>query len=187
MLNKNETLSEMCKDVAEFEKVSFQEYFNARGGTSLMAYDDAGNEAIMKALYNEWENIKLPQRSTSGAAGYDFYLPYDVCLTDMPTKIVTGICCEISPGWVLLLFPRSGLGYKYGVRLSNGVGVIDEDYWHNPDNEGHISAKMYAADKNVSLSAGDRFMQGVFVPYGTAVNGNTDAVRQGGTGSTGLG
>ena len=187
MLNTTETLSKLTSNIAEFEKVSFEEYFKARNGFDLKSYDRAGNDYIFNALYDEWNAIKLPQRSTSGAAGYDFYLPRDVSLAPRPTLIATGICCNIMPGWVLMLFPRSGLGYKYGVRLSNSTGIIDEDYYHNPDNEGHISAKMYAADLVVDLAAGDRFMQGVFLPYGTAVNGNSDTVRQGGTGSTGLG
>lgn len=184
MVNKD---TKPFENIAEFEKVSFEEYFKSRGGNDLSAYDEIGAEAIRDMIRQEWENIKLPQRSTSGAAGYDFYLPHPVCLSGHPQLIRTGICCDIAPGWVLMLFPRSGLGYKYGVRLVNGTGVIDQDYWHNPDNEGHISAKMYAADKPVSMQAGDRFMQGVFLPYGTAVNGNTDNVRVGGTGSTGLG
>lgn len=127
MLNTTELLSKVATDIAEFEKVSFEEYFKARGGNDLglIAYDNDGNDAIRDALYHEWENIKLPRRSTSGAAGYDFYLPYPVCLGPAPKKIVTGICCNIAPGWVLMLFPRSSLGYKYGVRLSNSTGIID--------------------------------------------------------------
>lgn len=171
--------------IAEFERVSFAEYCKARDPESLGGYDDLGKDAIMDMLYDEWDHIKLPTRATSGSAGYDFYLPHSVRLDNVPRIIRTGICCAMRQGWVLLLFPRSGLGYKYGVRLSNATGVIDADFYHNPDNEGHISAKMYAADKPVSLDAGDRFMQGVFVPYGTVIDDSAAGVRQGGTGSTG--
>lgn len=172
--------------IAEFEKVSLHEYCKARDPEALGGYDAASRNAVMDMLYDEWYNIKLPTRATSGSAGYDFYLPHGVHLDGIPRIIRTGICCSIKPGWVLLLFPRSGLGYKYGARLSNATGVIDADYYHNPDNEGHISAKMYAADKAVDLAAGDRFMQGVFVPYGTVVDDNASGVRLGGMGSTGV-
>ena len=170
--------------IAEFQKVSLDEYLKTRHA-ALGGYDNTGERAIEDAFAWEWQNIKLPTRSTSGAAGYDFYLPYDVVLTGMPVTIHTGVCCEIDPGWVLMVYPRSGLGFKYGVRLSNSTGVIDEDFIH-ADNEGHIALRMYAADKSVVLHAGDRFAQGIFLPYGTAINGNTDSIRHGGTGSTGL-
>ena len=148
--------------------------------------DDLDTQTQLEASCRmEWERIQLPQRSTAGAAGYDFYLPVPICVDENPMVIQTGIRCEMDPGWVLLLFPRSGLGYKCGFSLSNTVGVIDEDYQYAA-NEGHISAKVYAADQPISLRAGDRFMQGVFLPYGTALNGNNGGQRKGGTGSTGL-
>ena len=175
----------IMEDVAEFERVSFQEYYKSRSPAAWSAYDSIGEEGIKDMLFDEWEHIKLPKRSTSGSAGYDFYLPHSLLLDESPKMIYTGVCCDIDPGWVLMLFPRSGLGYKYGVRLSNAVGVIDSDYYGNPDNEGHISAKMYAADKPVRLDVGDRFMQGVFVPFGVAVDDAPLGVRVGGTGSTG--
>ena len=177
----------ILEGVASFEKVSFIEYYKARSPAAFAAYDSVGEEGIREMLFDEWEHIKLPKRSTSGAAGYDFYLPHSVHLDTMPRVIHTGICCELDPGWVLMLFPRSGLAYRHGVRLSNSVGVTDCDFYHNPDNEGHISAKIYAADKAVDLDAGDRFMQGVLLPYGTAVGDESSGVRQGGLGSTGLG
>ena len=171
--------------IAEFEKVSFNEYYKSRNPKAFPAYDQLGEDAIRDMIYEEWANIKLPQRATTGSAGYDFYLPHSIHLDSTPRIIRTGICCAMNPGWVLLLFPRSGLGYKYGVRLSNATGVIDCDFYHNPDNEGHISAKMYAADSPVNLDAGDRFMQGVFVPYGTVIDDGAVGQRTGGTGSTG--
>jgi len=174
----------MTHDIAEFERVSLDQYI--RDTLLFESYDDVGTEALKESIKEEWLNIKLPVRATLGAAGYDFYLPHDVCLTEHPVTIYTGICCSIQPGWALFLMPRSGLGFKYGVRLSNSLGLIDEDYYHAA-NEGHIAAKIYAGDKPVSLQAGDRFMQGVFLPYGTASNGNLGGVRIGGTGSTGLG
>ena len=80
--------------------------------------------------------------------------------------------------------PRSGLGFKYGCRLVNTCGIIDEDYYY-ADNEGHIMAKI-TCDKGFKLASGDRFMQGIFVPY--AVTADDDPIaseRTGGFGSTG--
>lgn len=169
--------------VAEFERVSLDEYLKARIG-AISSYDAYGENMLVDELTKEWQNLIMPRRATSGSAGYDFYLPYDVCLTQTPQVIHTGICCDMDPGWVLLMFPRSGLAFKYGVRLSNSVGVIDEDYIH-ADNEGHIAARIYAADKPVSLKAGDRFMQGILLPYGIAFGDRADEHRHGGMGSTG--
>lgn len=172
------------RDIAEFQKVSFDQYVKDRG--VLDAYDEEGNKALLDAYRREWEEIKLPCRATGGSAGYDFFLPVNACVTDHPLVVQTGIRVRMNPGWVLLLFPRSGLAYKYGLRLVNSVGVIDEDYYFAA-NEGHISAKLYTGEKNISLDAGDRFMQGIFLPYGTVMDDHSTGIRTGGTGSTGLG
>jgi len=170
----------MTKDnIATFQKVSFEEYLKARRKMLLCDID----EDIKKRLFDEWKNIKLPQRSTSGAAGYDFYLPFGVCLSDQSKLIPTGIRAKIDEGWVLMLFPRSGLGTKFGMELDNTVGIIDSDYFY-ADNEGHIMAKLHTSVP-VVLEQADRFIQGVFLPYGTASNGNTTNARTGGLGSTG--
>ena len=89
--------------------------------------------------------------------------------------------------WVLSLYPRSGLGFKYRLQLNNTVGIIDSDYYYS-DNEGHIFAKL-TNDSNegkaLSLNAGDGFMQGIFLPYGITEDDAADGTRNGGFGSTG--
>ncbi|MDO4483379.1 MAG: deoxyuridine 5'-triphosphate nucleotidohydrolase [Clostridia bacterium] len=132
------------------------------------------------------ESIPLPRRATSGSAGYDFVTPVDVTVAPGEDKLIpTGIRCEMQPGWVLLLFPRSSIGFKYDVRLSNTVGVIDSDYFH-ADNEGHIMVKLRnPGPKPLVLSAGDRFCQGIFLPYGITTDDAADGERTGGMGSTG--
>ena len=88
-----------------------------------------------------YEGIKLPVRATSGSAGYDFFAPFDFILAPSQTiKIPTGIRCEIDEGWVLKIYPRSGLGFKFRLQLNNTVGIIDSDYFYS-DNEGHIFIK----------------------------------------------
>lgn len=170
--------------IAHFEKVSLSEYLACRIPPELQSYDDAGNNKLTEFFTNEWENIKLPTRSTDGSAGYDFYCPSRHTIWKQPTTIETGIRCRIEPGWALFLFPRSGLGFRYGMRLNNSVGIVDSDYY-NADNEGHIKARIYATDSSLTIDPGDRFMQGVFLPYGLADNGNLGGDRMGGFGSTG--
>ncbi len=130
-------------------------------------------------------DVLLPKRATKGSAGYDFYMPFDITLKPgQEINIPTGVRCKIAEGWVLLLFPRSGLGFKYRLQLNNTVGVIDSDYYYS-DNEGHMFAKLYnAGDKTVELKKGTGFMQGVFVPFGTTEDDDATGIRNGGFGST---
>ena len=131
-------------------------------------------------------DIPLPRRATAGSAGYDFICPADVTLQPGEAiTIPTGIRCEMQPGWVLMLFPRSGLGFKHQVHLANTVGVIDSDYFHAA-NEGHIMVRIVnGSDHAVSIAKGERFCQGVFLPHGLAEEETVLADREGGFGSTG--
>ena len=130
--------------------------------------------------------IPLPQRATAGSAGYDFICPADITLQPgEAVTIPTGIRCEMQPDWVLMLFPRSGLGFKHQVRLANTVGVIDADYFRAA-NEGHIMVRIVnGGDHAVSIAKGERFCQGVFLPHGLAEEETVLAGREGGFGSTG--
>ena len=132
------------------------------------------------------EEIPLPRRATAGSAGYDFVCPAEVILPPGGEAVIaTGVRAEMEPGWVLMLFPRSGLGFKHGIRLCNTVGVIDSDY-ARAENEGHILVKLHnPSDHPVTLGRGERFCQGVFLPYGTAEEEVVAAERTGGMGSTG--
>ena len=72
------------------------------------------------------EDIPLPKRATKGSAGYDFVSPLEVTVPAGGSALIpTGIRAEMEPGWVLMLFPRSSLGFRHALRLSNTVGVID--------------------------------------------------------------
>lgn len=168
----------MVNNVAYFSKVSFPEYMKTR--KKLFAVE---NEYTEDELFEEWLNIKLPQRATTGSAGYDFYIPMKKTVCGESVLIPTGIRADIRDGWVLMLYPRSGMGMKYRMMLDNTTGVIDSDYFY-ADNEGHIMAKVHA-DTEFELQPGERFMQGVFIPFGIAENDNATAQRHGGMGSTG--
>lgn len=168
--------------VAKFEKVSY-ERFNQ---DLLKVYPDFTEEDV----HEIYDGIKLPKRATVGSCGYDFYSPlsgdiypeHDRLQEHDYVDIPTGIRCSIKEDWALLLFPRSGLGFKYGMRLINGTGVIDSDYYH-AENEGHIHARI-TVDYVAHLDAGQAFMQGVFLPYGITEGDEADGVRTGGLGST---
>ena len=130
--------------------------------------------------------IPLPKRATAGSAGYDFVAPAETVIpTGGSALIPTGIRAEMEPGWVLVLFPRSSLGFKTGIRLSNTAGIIDSDYAF-AKNEGHIMVKLLnPSDELVVIGRGERFCQGIFLPYGTAEENGDFAERSGGFGSTG--
>ena len=164
--------------IAEFEHVSAERFI--MDAKKHLGLDE--NAAV--AAY---ERIGLPRRATKGSAGYDFYAPVDIELKAGESILIpTSIRARIDAGWVLLLFPRSGLGFKYRFQLDNSVGVIDQDYY-GADNEGHIMAKMTndsREGRTLEIKAGQAFMQGVFVPFGTAAEEEVTMERSGGMGST---
>ena len=129
--------------------------------------------------------IRLPRRATTGSAGYDFFAPMAFQMEPGQTmKIPTGVRARIEEGWVLMLFPRSGLGFKYRLQLNNTVGIVDADYF-NALNEGHIFIKLTnTGDRPLSVKAGEAFAQGVFVPYGLTEDDDASEQRFGGFGST---
>lgn len=164
---------------AKFYKVSYQQFEEG-----YLDCQPQANQAEIQAAYNA---LKLPKRATKGSAGYDFYTPIDVVLKPGETlKIPTGIRCEMNESWVLMIYPRSGLGFKYRLQLNNTVGVIDSDYF-NSDNEGHIFIKM-TNDSNegkiVDVKAGQGIAQGIFMQYGIVEDDDVSETRNGGFGST---
>jgi len=171
----------MMKQISKFYKVSLEQFKESM--KDFM--DDYGyTEESVEYIYN---NIKLPRRATKGSAGYDFYSPIDFNLAPGETiKIPTGIRCKMEEGWVLKIYPRSGLGFKFRLQLDNTVAVIDQDYFYS-DNEGHIMIKITNdtnRSKDVNIKAGDGFAQGIFVEFGITVDDDADGVRNGGFGST---
>ncbi len=134
-----------------------------------------------------YDSIKLPNRATRGSAGYDFYAPFSFVLPPGSTiKIPTGIRVKMNEDWVLKLYPRSGLGFKYRLQLNNTVGIIDSDYYES-DNEGHIFTKLTNdsnEEKTLEIEAGMGFAQGIFMEYGITVDDDAEGIRNGGFGST---
>ena len=132
------------------------------------------------------KEIPLPRRATAGSAGYDFVAPAETVIPPGGSALIpTGIRAEMEAGWVLMIFPRSSLGFRYEARLSNTVGIIDSDY-ALAKNEGHIMVRLRnPSDRTVTIGRGERFCQGVFLPFGTAEEDTAFAERTGGFGSTG--
>ena len=164
------------KRIAKFEKVSFEQFQSGFDG-----------EFSLEEIKEMYANLKLPKRATKGSAGYDFYAPFDITLLPGQTiKIPTGIRASMEDGWVLKLYPRSGLGFKFRLQLNNTVGIIDSDYYHS-SNEGHIFAKI-TNDSNegraVEIKKNTGFIQGIFLEYGITYDDMVEEIRDGGFGST---
>ncbi len=167
------------KRVAKFEKVSAQQFLEGW----MKAFPESSKEEATKI----YEEIMLPLRATSGSAGYDFFSPLDFSLEPGQSMLIpTGIRSRMEDGWVLMLYPRSGLGFKFRMQLNNTVGVIDSDYY-NSDNEGHIFVRI-TNDSNegkmLSVGKGKGFVQGIFMPFGITEDDDVSEVRNGGLGST---
>jgi len=138
----------------------------------------------------KYEDLVVPKRNTKYAAGYDFYLPFDIELNPGEIiKIPTGIKVMMNEDEFFGIYVRSSLGFKYNMRLCNQVGIIDYDYYNNIDNEGHMFVRLQnESDKVVSLKKGDRYVQGIFQKYYTIDNEEEISnLRVGGLGSTNKG
>lgn len=167
------------KGIAQFLKVSREQFVN-----SLREEFPQYSEKDLDEIYEE---LKLPKRATKGSAGYDFFAPFSFSLTPGSTiKIPTGIRVKMDEKWVLKIYPRSGLGFKYRLQMNNTVGIIDSDYFYS-DNEGHIFIKMTNCSnegRTVEVAAGTGFAQGIFLEYGITVDDDAEGIRNGGFGST---
>ncbi len=176
---KQESQVIQVEKVAKFYKVSFHQF--------LKDWKACFPNSTSVQIQNIYDEIKLPKRATKGSAGYDFYTPITFVLPPQHTiKLPTGIRVKIQEGWVLTLYPRSSLGFKYRLQLDNSVGIIDSDYFSS-DNEGHLFVKLTNdtnEGKTVNLRAGDAMLQGIFLPFGICEDDACQGVRNGGFGST---
>lgn len=169
----------MAKRIAKFHKVSYEQF--KEGYVDVFGTAD---EADVREVY---ENLKIPKRATKGSAGYDFYAPVSITLKPGETiKVPTGIRAEMEWDWVLKIYPRSGLGFKYRLQLNNTVGIIDSDYFYS-DNEGHIFIKLTNdsnENKTLDVKKGEGIVQGIFLTYGIVEDDDVSEIRNGGFGST---
>lgn len=133
-----------------FEKISYKQFKK----------DISDN----KELYDSYN---IPKRKTKYAAGYDIFLIEDLVINPNEIiKIPTGIKANMLEDEVLFLIIRSGMGFKYNIRLCNQVAIIDKDYYNNLNNEGHIFLKIQNEGKNkVEIKKGESICQGIFMKY----------------------
>lgn len=178
------TLMSAVNKLAEDQHLSLEE--------AIFVYNELFSFAIKEHRVAKFEkvsnfpvDVSLPQRATIGSAGYDFFAPNDIDLMPGEETIVqTGIRCAILDRWVLKIYPRSGLGFKYRVGIANTVGIIDSDYYYS-DNEGHIMVKLVNnGSKEIHIAKGEGFCQGIFSEYGLVIDDCVASKRNGGFGST---
>lgn len=131
----------------------------------------------------------MPSRGTAKSAGYDFTVKEDITIPPQTTMVIaTDVKAKMMPDEVLLLHIRSSLGIKKKLILSNCTGVIDADYYNNPDTGGNIMGALYNyGNAPVTIKAGEYFMQGIFQDYKKVTNDQPrKQERVGGIGSTGV-
>lgn len=144
-------------------------------------------------VVRSWQNkgISLPVRKTAASAGYDFEAGESVTIRpDEQVMVPTGIKAYMQPDEVLTIHIRSSMAVKHQLVLVNSVGIIDADYYDNPDNEGHIYIALWnRGSEPFAIEKGDRIAQGIFGHYLVADDDSAGqgAERQGGFGSTGKG
>ena len=150
-----------------FEKISLEQF--------KKEYDES--------LYDEY---KLPKRASMNSVGYDFYAIEDFVIKPGEIKkIPTGYKAKFNFDEGLFIFVRSSMGFKYNVRLTNQVGIVESDYYNNESNEGHIYVSLQnEGDKEFVVKKNSAYAQGVFMKYLITDDDNATDKRTGGLGST---
>lgn len=151
----------------KFEKVSIDEFSKY--------YD--------KTLYEEYD---LPKRMTSHSAGYDFFAIEGFTIKPGEIKkIPTGYKATFGNDEMLMILVRSSMGFKYNIRMTNQVGIIESDYYNNIDNEGHMFVSLQnEGDRDFVVKKGEGYAQGIFTKFLICDDDITTNERQGGLGST---
>ena len=138
----------------------------------------------------EQAGINMPVRKTKYSAGYDVEAAEDCVIPafkagQAPTLVKTGIKAYMQDDEVLMLYNRSSNPKKKGLVLSNGVGIVDGDYYGNPDNDGHIMFAFFNVKaEDIEIKKGDCIGQAIFQKFGIVDNDTAEGARLGGFGST---
>ena len=138
----------------------------------------------------ENNGINLPVRKTKYSAGYDVEAAEDVVIPSFkkgmkPTLVKTGIKAYMEDDEMLLLYNRSSNPGKKGLILANSVGVIDKDYYGNPDNDGHIMFAFFnVKEEDIEIKKGDVVGQAIFQKFLVTDDDSAEGERVGGFGST---
>ena len=143
---------------------------------------------IAKGFENS--GINLPIRKTAHSAGYDVEAAEDCIVPAFkpgmkPTLVKTGIKAYMGPNEMLCLYNRSSNPGKKGLVMANSVGIVDSDYYGNPDNDGHIMFAFYNfKDEDVQIKKGDAIGQAIFQKFLISDDDIATGERTGGFGST---
>lgn len=143
---------------------------------------------IAKGFENS--EINLPVRKTKNSAGYDIEAAEDAVIPSFkvgqkPTLVKTGLKVYMQEDEVLILANRSSNPGKKGLVLANSIGVIDQDYYENPDNDGHFMFAFWNfKEEEIILKKGEVIGQGIFQKYLMVDNDDSTEERIGGFGST---
>lgn len=135
--------------------------------------------------------FNLPKRSTQKSAGYDFECPERIEIPpykigDNPVLVPTGVKVYMPDDEFLMLVNRSSNPKKKKLVIPNSLGIIDADYYNNPDNEGEMMFAFYnLSNETVVIEAGEKLGQGIFQRYYITDDDNAEGERIGGFGSTG--
>ena len=142
-------------------------------------------------MVSRLKEIEMPRRSTKHSAGYDFICPERVEIPpykvgDNPIMVKTGIKVKMQDDEFLMLVNRSSNPKKKKLVIPNSVGIVDADYYNNPDNEGEMMFGFYnLSDEVVIIEKGEKLGQGIFQKYYLTENDIAEGERNGGFGSTG--
>ena len=145
-----------------------------------------GFELVSDTNRKDSQNANMPLRGTKTSAGYDMSIPLTVTIPSHNKKLIwTNVKAYMQENEVLTLHIRSSIGIKKGLRMANTVGIIDQDYYNNPSNEGNIGICLVNdTDEDIVLEEGERVAQGIFMPFLVSDNCNSEYDRIGGIGST---
>lgn len=154
--------------------------------------DLKGNENMRGFELIEGMNGELPIKATIHSAGVDFIASSDITIPafrfkGQATLVPTGVKAFMQKDEYLQIFARSSIPVNLGLIMSNGVGIVDADYYNNPKNEGHIMIEFNnLTNEHITIEKGTRIAQGIFnkvlpVTHGVRLKNDT---RNGGFGST---
>lgn len=155
---------------------SYQSLVNKMAIIGREHYDPSD---IFNAFFDP-EKLKLPAAKT-----LEEIADLTKTAATRPTLVPTGVKCKLPQDYYLELSARSSCPLKYWLLLANGVGIIDSDYYNNPDNEGHIYFQIINLSPfDIQLKRGDIIGQGIIKPYFVTADDKAIATRTGGFGST---
>lgn len=150
-------------------------------GYDFFAPEDIEIEPVLyKALSNFILNMLKGIKNPDDVSDDDMY-------SIKPTLVMTGVKAYMQDDEYLGMYNRSSNPKKLGLILANGVGVVDSDYYNNPDNDGEIGFAFYNIFPwKVKIKKGDKLGQGIFQKFLKSDNDNAFVTRSGGFGSTGI-